>query len=459
MIQNRLTFPTGLAALAGFAAIITVAFTSAADLQLRVAAISVAAIVLFATRALPEVVTACATFLAFLSIAAAPTDVIFSGFFSGGFWLLFGGIVIGEAIASTGLGRLVAQHIFSHTGNSYRRAVWLLAAGGVGLGFLVPSAIPRVIVLLPITLALAEAMGFRPGSRGHTGLTITAATTTLMPTYMILTANLPTIVEFGAIDTLYAVQTTYGGYFLQQFPVNALRFVVLMVVLLALGPHDGNERDLSPSQTQAPPNRAQLRLLVLLSIAIVLWATDFWHGIAPAWVAVSVSVIILWPAAGIMKAQAMKTEIDLSVGFFIAGVFCVSAVATYSGLSVALANTLVPMLHLGEGSGLRDLYAITGLSALISHLTTAPATPVVLAPLAQSMAQAAGWPIETVAMAHVVGISTTVLPYQAPPLLIAIALANIPMGALARVCVIVTLAVTIIGLPITYLWWQWLGVL
>jgi di/tricarboxylate transporter len=152
------------------------------DLKIRVAAISALALSIFATRLLPEVVTSLACFLAFIAIGAASNEVIFSGFASSSFWLLFAGLVIGSAITVTGLGQQVAVRIFQHTGNSYSNAALLLALSGLGLGVLVPSTLPRIIVLMPISLALAQTMGYAVGSRGHVGLTITAAISTLLPT-------------------------------------------------------------------------------------------------------------------------------------------------------------------------------------------------------------------------------------------------------------------------------------
>ena len=286
-----------LAILAVIGAAVTVAASD--DMILRVAGISTAAIVLFATRVLPETVTAAATFLAFLGIAAAPPDVIFSGFSTGGFWLLFSGLVIGTAISTTGLAKQIALRIFRRTGASYARAVWLLSLGGVGLGLLVPSAIPRVIVMMPITLSLAEAMGFRPGSRGMVGLTITSAMMTLLPTYVFLTANLPTIVEMGAIETIYGVSTTFTGYFVYQLPVNVLRFVVLMVVLLAFARGAAARPDGQGSvDAPSPFDAAQTRLLAVLAAAILFWVTDFAHGIAPAWVALAAAAVVLAPPVG-----------------------------------------------------------------------------------------------------------------------------------------------------------------
>ncbi|MFZ3581774.1 anion permease [Loktanella sp. DJP18] len=202
------------------------------DVLVRVGAISALSVALFATRLLPEAVTALGTFLAFIAIAAAPNEVIFSGFASSGFWLLFAGLIIGTAITATGLGMQLAVRIFQHTGDSYPRAALLLAFCGLGLGLLVPSTLPRMIVLMPIALSLAQTMGYAIRSRGHVGLTVTAATATLLPTYAFLTANLPTIIQFGATETLYGIRPSYAQYFVEQAPLNLVRLAALLALML-----------------------------------------------------------------------------------------------------------------------------------------------------------------------------------------------------------------------------------
>ena len=452
----RLTISTGIVG----ACLIFLAWTLLAaesgTVILPVAGVSLLGIALFATRLLPETVTAVGCFLAFLALGVAPPEIIFSGFASGGFWLLFSGIVIGTAITVTGLGQQIALRIFRKTGNSYRRAALLLALSGLALGLIVPSTLPRVIVLVPIALSLAQTMGFAVGSRGHVGLTVTAATATLLPTYAILTANLPTIIHFGAIETLYGIKPSYAQYFLEQAPINMVRFAVLVALMLPYAPDQAP--DAPTLEEPTPLDTPQKRLSVLMGVAILFWATDGWHGISPAWVALTLAAVLLVPAFGMLDGQAMKSKIDLSTCFFIAGVFAISAVAQYSGLSAAVADRLIPLLALG-GGGLRDLYAISGASMLLSHLVTAPAAPVVLAPLAAPMAEGAGWNIEAVSMAQVIGIATPLLPFQAPPLIVSMALGKIPPMPLVRVCLALALAVAVIGIPVTYVWWSLLGTL
>ena len=429
--------------------------TDEADVLMRTSAISGLALALFATRLLPEVVTALGCFLAFLMVDAAPNAVIFSGFTSGGFWLLFAGLIVGTAISVTGLGRQFALRIFQKTGDSYIKAALLLALSGLGLGLLVPATMPRIIILMPVALSLSNTMGYEIGSRGHVGLTVTGAIATLLPTYAILTANLPTIIHFGAFETLYDIKPSYARYFIEQAPANAVRFMVLLVLMLPFASARSDKK--SVLDAPMPFTYTQRKLLILLGSAILFWALDTFHGISPAWVALLMATVLLIPGFGILDSNVMKTKIDISPAFFIAAVFAISAVAQHTGLGTILADRLIPVLRLGDGSDLRDLYSVFGLSTVLSHLTTSPAAPAILAPLAGAIAAETGWSIETIAMAQVLGISTPLLPYQAPPLIIAMALAKIPMIALLRVCLLLAMAVAVIGVPITYFWWSYLG--
>ena len=77
-------------------------------LLLRTAAIVTLTIGLLATVALPEFLTALIFFFLCIVLAVAPPEVVFSGFYSGAIWLVFGGLMIGVAIETTGLGARVA---------------------------------------------------------------------------------------------------------------------------------------------------------------------------------------------------------------------------------------------------------------------------------------------------------------------------------------------------------------
>ena len=365
--------------------------------------------------------------------------------------------MLGAAIVSTGLARRISGQLFAMTGASWTRALLLIAGAGVLLGLLIPSTVPRVIVLVPIAASLAERLGHPQTSRGGIGLVAMAALSTLLPTYMILTANLPAIVHIGAMEQLYGPITSYSGFFLAQAPLNLLRLGVLVLLLLRFSQAPqapgGPDEEIAPQGLEA----AQRRLLMVLSAAIVLWATDFVHGISPAWIALAAATLVLWPGAGMLGPKAMREQIDLSPVLFIAAIFSVSALAREAGLDRRLADALIDGLAIGTGGPLATIYAIFLFSVVLSHLTTAPAAPLVLAPFAEPLATAGGLSLEVVFMVQIIGISTPVIPYQAPPLIVAMSISEVPNAVFVRLCAGLAAAVALVGLPLTYAWWRLVG--
>lgn len=422
----------------------------------KAAGIGCAALTLFATRAVPEIVVAFSIFLSVLVLGIVPPEVVFSGFVTSGFWLLVSGIILGVAISSTGLAARISERLIGLSGPSYPRAILVIAAAGIALGVLIPSTMPRIIVMIPVGAALADRLGLAPDGRGAIGLIATAATATLLPTYTILTANLPTIVQVGTMDQLYGVQSTYSGYFILQLPVNLLRFALLVLLMIGFTREPVTSAP-DAQKEKKEPKPEQRRLLLILSAAIAMWMTDFVHGIPPAWIALTAATIVIWPRFGILKSTAMREQIDLTPAILFASIISVVAVARGAGLDQLLADVLIKSLPLNPDGGLSSVYAVYAFSVALSHLTTAPAAPAVLAPFAAPLADVTGLSLDAISMTQIIGIATPLIPYQAPPLIVAMSLSKVPNMVFLRLCLWLAFAVTVLGIPLTYFWWHLIG--
>ena len=101
--------------------------------------------------------------------------------------------------------------------------------------------------------------------------------------------------------------------------------------------------------------------------------------------------------------------------------------------------------------------ALSASSALMGMITTNPAVPAVLSPLAGDLAELTRLPVETVLYTQVFGFTNVVLPYQASPILVAMGLSGVGIGEGSRFTLAVTALSLAILLPLEFLWWQWLG--
>lgn len=67
----------------------------------------------------------------------------------------------------------------------------------MALAFVMPSTMGRIVLLMPVILALADRMGFVEGRPGRTGMAVTLAIASFMVPCTILPANVPNMVLVG----------------------------------------------------------------------------------------------------------------------------------------------------------------------------------------------------------------------------------------------------------------------
>ena len=454
-MPHHLSAPRLIALAAVFGAALVLVWGPLPPAETHALALVIAAIGLWATGAIPEHVTALAFFTVAMLTQVAPPRVIFSGFESAALWLIFGGLVMGVAVRSTGLGERIAHALARLFGSSYWGVIGGVTLVGVALGFVMPSSMGRAILLMPIALALADRFGFAAGSRGRTGIVLAAAFGCHVPTFSVLPANLPNIVFTGSAETLYHYTPTYGSYLLLHFPVLGLLKTLLMVPLIVwLWPD-------TPQPAAPRPHSAMSRdehwLALLLTAAVVLWATDFAHHISPAWISMAVAVVLLWPGIGLVKGPAFNREINYGSLFYVGGILALGALVGESGLGSRLAAAILSVVPLSPGQPGWNYAGLAAVSTLVGTVTTLPGVPAVLTPLAAQMAQASGLPLESVLMSQVLGFSNPLLPYESAPLVVAMQLGGERLASAQKLCLILALA-TIIGLmPLNYVWWHLLG--
>ena len=423
---------------------------------MQAAAITLIAIALFATALIPEFFTAIVFMFAAVVLAIAPPKIVFSGFYSSAVWLVFGGLVIGYGVQSSGFGARIVRTMLRFFPPSYFGTITAIAGVGALLSFLIPSAMGRVVLLVPIVLVLAETLGFKKGSRGYAGFVLAATASTTIPAFGILPANVPNMALIGGAESIYNVSFTYGAYLALNYPVMGLLGLAGTIALLTLL-FGETPRPAPADETEAPWSREERVLGLVVLIALVLWASDFLHGVSPAWVAMGAAILCLLPRVGIMPPGIIATKLNLGPWFFVAGIIGMGAVVTQAGFGSALAQSAIAWLPFTQGGGAVNFASLVGLGSVVGMLTTLPASPAIMTPLAETLAQATGWPLETVLLAQVPPWMAFPFPYQAPPMVVAMGLAGLTVGQVMRFLGPYLLFAVVVLLPLQYLWGNLLG--
>jgi len=408
------------------------------------------------TDTLPPHLASLLFFLLAVVLGVAAPPVVFSGFHSGGVWLIFGGMVLGLAILRTGLGARIAEAVLRHVGHSHNRIILGIAAASFGLAFLMPSAMSRVVLLVPIVVALAERLGYQAGSPGRDGMVLMAAFATVMAPMGLLPATVPNVVMAGLIESIYGVTLQYGRYLVLNLTVaGPLAFIASTLLVMAMFRDTPGKR--LDDDGSKPFSAAEWRLTAILMVTLGLWATDTLHGVAPAWVAMGAAVVCLLPVTRLVPARALSESVNYGPWFFTAGIIGLGAVIADTGLAKHFGAWFIELSGLEPGQDAYNFFAILGMGSLLSLAANPAGTAAVLTPLAPDIATATGWPMETAMLAQVTSFMVVLLPYQLAPVLTAVLLGGVHHGRAVRMCLSYSAVYLLLIAPLYFLWWRWLG--
>lgn len=418
------------------------------------------AIGFWALGVLPEALTALLFLLGAVTVLGIEPSIVFSGFATTAFWLIFAGVILSASTTRTGLSQWLAARFLNarFALYSYGARVGLIVIFAAALALILPSTLARVAVLLPLVVALCDAAGYRSGSKGRVGLVLAAAVGTYIVPITFLPANLPNIVLAGSLESLYDVTLTFGPYILLHFPVIGLvKGIALVAILTYLFRDEPAPQDAQADASTIVLSGAGLRLVVVMAVTLTLWSFDFLHGISPSWIGLGAAILCLMPFMRITELQEIPFNNAFPMLLYLGGVLSIGAVMTASGAGEALSRILVNSVPLEDASNPVRLLLLTVVATVTSLVTTMPVAPAMTAPFFGEIAATTGWSVDAVAMSQVLGYATPLLPYQLPPLMLAMAMAGITIRDATRVLLLLALLTTPITLIAAHFWWQWLG--
>lgn len=420
------------------------------------AGVIVFAVAMWATGFIPPHVTVLLYFLIAVVLKISPPEVVFFGFQSSASWLVFGGLAISLAAQRSGLAARIVQMLITHLPTRYFAMALGLGIAGMALAFIMPAASSRVVLLAPIAVALGERLGFPENSRARFGLVMAVGWGTTIPAFGILPANVVNMAFVGAAEGIYGIDFTYFEYIILNLPVMGVLGMLIMAALItAMFGAEPVPPEAERGETMWSPD--ERKLLAILMVALALWATDFAHGISPAWVALGAAMLCITPGIGMISSKSLTSDINYGSWLFVCGVIGIGAIANDTGLGGALGEWLLANVPLTRDGGIVAFYEIFAISSVVGLATTWPAAPPIVTAFSDAIAQATNWPLTSVLLAQVPSWQAYPLPHQAPPVAIAMALGGVPMKEGARLLIPYFLIALVVLLPLQYLWGVLLG--
>jgi di/tricarboxylate transporter len=267
----------------------------------------------FALEALPEGVLALLLAAVWVVGGIAPTTIALSGIASSSWVLLVSVLVIGAAIASSGLLFRLALWIVAHTSGRFSAQVLALALGGVLIGPAVPNATGRVTLIAPAVVELVNALGYAPLSRGATGLAMATLIGFGQMAGVFLTSSTTAVLVFAVLPPDVRGDLNWITWMVRSAPANVVLFTILIGVIIwfydprgAPVRRETDRRDALALQRAllGPPSPAERISLVVAAGMLFGFMTQPLHGVDPAWLAVGAVAVLAM--RGVVTVDAFR---------------------------------------------------------------------------------------------------------------------------------------------------------
>jgi DASS family divalent anion:Na+ symporter len=230
-----------------------------------------------------------------------------------------------------------------------------------------------------------------------------------------LTGAAENLLAWGLLPPALRAEVSWGGWCLAALPLALVTFALGYLFTQILLPPEIQptiSRGLIDTQIEAlgRPSRAEIVNAVVLIGAVIGWITAPYHGVDPAWVAMSALAVLL--AANLLDRTTFRAGIYWDFIFYLGAVLSLTGVVRALGVDAWVIRQLAPLLQPLAASPTAFLLVVT--VAIFAARFILPSFPLVSVLTITLVPIAAHAGISALALLLVICTSTSVwfLPYQ-----------------------------------------------
>ena len=282
-------------------------------------------IIAWISEVMPHAVTGLVGCYLFWILGVAKFEVAFSGLVDQTPWFLFGAGLIGMMATKTGLAKRFAYLVMRRVGTSYSGILLGLILTSFLLTLLVPSGIACVVIMATVALGLMETLGAARGSNIGKGIFVTLTYTAGCFDKMVI-AGASTILGRGLMERATGLRIYWSMWFFAFLPCVLVTILFIWRLALWLFPPENQvQRSVGVFLDDAlakmgPWSLAEKRAMILMLFAIGLWMTDLLHHISPAVIGIGAGLMTLMPGLGLLDQEDLKRYNFLPILFVAAAV-------------------------------------------------------------------------------------------------------------------------------------------
>lgn len=282
-------------------------------------------------------------YLVLLAVLRIATPAqIFSVWTSSTVYLVIGAYLIADAVHASGLGKRIAYAVITRYVRSYRDIILCIFTLTFLLGFLIPHPWPRAFLIMSVVRVLVESADIPKSDAAKLGFAVFAAS---VPISMILLTSDSTLAPMvvaaagsamGWVDWLWVMG-------LPALILTIITYVLFICLFKPSQPVNVNKEEMQAHLKEMGKLSAlEIRTIIWLGIAILLWVTDKIHGIQIGWVTFGIAMLMGVPKIGGVLTPKVWNSVPVQVLFFLTAAIAMGQIGQITGCNQWIADNFIP---------------------------------------------------------------------------------------------------------------------
>ena len=327
-------------------------------------------IVMMIAQLLPTYLSCIAGLLVSIIVGVSKVSFAFGAFSANISWLLIGAFGLSAALQTSGILKRLALVVMKLFPGTYAGQLWGISIASVLVAPTIPSTAAKSTFLLPIVGMISDQLGYKPHSKGATGLMCCAAMVTTFVGLTFMTGGI-------LVVTMLAMsKETFTWMSWLQFAIVwgvAIFFLIVLFHQFYFNPNKGvNKKDiqtLDKSEIQARLDemgkmglKEYIALFAMVG-TVGLWMTESIHHIPTSVVAVSAWVVLC--AAGLFTVDDFNTRILWVPWAFTCALLGMLDILDATGVNVWISQLAVPVVNLLAGNAIFIIFGCAILACIL----------------------------------------------------------------------------------------------
>lgn len=306
-------------------------------------ALTLMTVVWWATQiAQPAYVGGVFLMLLVLMNVATPAQVFTSSWTGSIMWLVIGAYLIAAAVSDSGFAERIAYALIVRFVRTWRGIVIAIFALTFILALLIPHPWPRAFIIMAVIGVVADSADMPKVDRQKLGLAVFAASCPLSGVFLTGDSTLnPLAVQDSGVNVTFIRYFEY-----MSVPMVIAAIVTMLLFLFLFKPSAPVHIDLDvlreKQRSLGKMGEKEVRTIIWLTIAVVMWLTSSLTGFDVGWVTLIVALCMSLPVIGEVLTAKQWSQVPVNVLVFLTSAIAIGDVGSTTGMNKWIANLILP---------------------------------------------------------------------------------------------------------------------